>query len=751
MNPSLKSKIDTYINGKDQRPLVVDVSTPEEISELNSVYLLTPKLDVFAVQGSDELPSQSQIYERLDACEYPVCFVLGLGTYLKLFGEVELQQFIHGLLGSAFKTKFVIISYQCAHLYNEKVPKNRDKIVCSNTSYSSPCRLIFVPNRFDQAIESSLSLSKALQSFEKESGARFYVTTSFHKRAFPSSLITIEECSSAFELLCTQDFDAKSLNPRFGTEDQWDRVFSKLQGGKLEDLIKQYVKVKDILMEIKAWEDKDPWQRWLLFIYLKLKNPETENWAVNHAIKAAENADDFIKRIYWSLLPYSHRDEGFWQLYDDRKEVLKCIHDEAMVFQYCSFLQNKGCDAIYYLTDNTDLEKKKIIETIDTYREQFPKAKLLQVLQTVYKDLYNYLLDYKLDDADFTVYFNQYKYLKVVNYLSPDFKDLVDREAAERSFKRKLPFRSEVMDELVLEGAQAYFIDALGVEFLGYLARKCEELDLGFKARVCKANLPTLTSANTEFRDYFARRGVTVIDEKRLDELKHDGKDDFDFDKNKLPIHLIEELRILDDCLANIKRRIRTQAIKRAIIISDHGATRLAILNNEMLRIEVDASGEHGGRVCKFTPEMEAIPNSIIENGYCILADYNAIKGGRVGKVEMHGGATLEEVVVPLIEIFEKGLQIDIEVITKTIKVSFKTSALLKFFSSKKLSVASVVIDGRNYTTKTSDQMNFECELPDIKKAGTYRFEVWDGGNLVSSDNEFKIIKESGTTNNLWS
>ena len=170
-----------------------------------------------------------------------------------------------------------------------------------------------------------------------------------------------------------------------------------------------------------------------------------------------------------------------------------------------------------------------------------------------------------------------------------------------------------------------------------------------------------------------------------------------------------------------------------------------------MLRIEADASGEHGGRVCKFTPEMEEIPNSIIENGYCILADYNAIKGGRVGKVEMHGGATLEEVVVPLIEIFEKGLQIDIEVITKTIKVSFKTPALLKFFSSKKLFMASVVIDGRNYATKTSDQMNFECELPDIKKAGTYRFEVWDERNLVSSDNEFKIIKESGTTNNLWS
>lgn len=278
----------------------------------------------------------------------------------------------------------------------------------------------------------------------------------------------------------------------------------------------------------------------------------------------------------------------------------------------------------------------------------------------------------------------------------------------------------------------------------------CQEKRLACKVNICKSYLPSLTSKNTEFRDYFAKKGIDVVDEKRLDSLIHDGKDDYDFDKNKLPIHMVEEFKIINECLDNIRKNIKSQFIKKAVIISDHGATRLAILNTDMVKEEVESIGEHGGRVCKEVPGMVKIPNAIIEDGYCVLADYNAIKGGRVGKVEMHGGATLEEVTIPIIEITDQVDNIEIKVLEEVIKVSFKKKAILHFYSSKKMTDVTVKVNGKSYLAFSDDKSNFTVELSDIQKSGVYKFEVWENAEIRSTDNEFKIEKESAKTNDLW-
>ena len=116
----------------------------------------------------------------------------------------------------------------------------------------------------------------------------------------------------------------------------------------------------------------------------------------------------------------------------------------------------------------------------------------------------------------------------------------------------------------------------------------------------------------------------------------------------------------------------------------------------------------------------------------------------------MHGGATLEEVIVPIIEIYEKVSFAEIKVIDEVIKVSFKKKAVLHFFCTKKLSRCLIKINGKTYDTQTEDGINFVAELDDIRKAGEYQFEVWEGDELVSSDNTFVVEKESAKTNNLW-
>ncbi|MEI3158007.1 MAG: hypothetical protein V8T08_00050, partial [Monoglobus pectinilyticus] len=64
------------------------------------------------------------------------------------------------------------------------------------------------------------------------------------------------------------------------------------------------------------------------------------------------------------------------------------------------------------------------------------------------------------------------------------------------------------------------------------------------------------------------------------------------------------------------------------------------------------------------------------EDGFWVIANYDRFKGGRKANVEVHGGATLEEVVVPIIEITKFAEDIEVSIIEKVITVSFRKKQL---------------------------------------------------------------------------
>lgn len=751
MQEQFKNKIQSYLKSNDNRPLVIDVPNIEEREDFLQQYFSITKKSIFDLTMKNaELPEISSLYEYMEKCDETIVIITDLGTYLKLYGQEFLQQSIHILLEKSFTTKFLILTFQCGKYINETSPKNRDKVLVDKEQASIPASLVFIGREYKDYVSAEKSLSSALKMMERKSGEKLYVLTKYIKRNFSNSLVSIDECKNAYDLLCLKDKTTKKISSKFGKSEDWNTLLVKLENNSIEKTIGEFINTKNFVKNIEEWGEKNEFERWLTFIYAKLKNLETENWAINYAIGTSKNSNEFLLGIYESILNLNHKEEGYWTKYDQRKKILKTIKDDTIIYVYCNSIQYKEFDALYYLTDNTENEKKLIIQLIDKYYQSFTKSKLLDLLKHVYKDLYEYLLDFNMKNDFLNSYFAEYKYLKVINHLTAEFKAIVDKEACNRSYKRILMCRSEVLEELSLDKSIVYFVDALGVEFLSYIERKCAEKGLAVNAHIAKANLPSITSENIEFRAFFAKRGIEIKDEKELDELIHDGKNDYDFDKNKLPIHIIEEFNIIDKCITNIRKKLKSNSYKKAIILADHGATRLAILNTDMVKIEVESIGEHGGRVCKAYRDMEVIPNAVIENDYCILGDYNSFKGGRVGKVEMHGGATLEEVVVPIIEITEKTNTTEIKVLTNIIKVSFKTIAVLKFYASDNLDNVTVHINGESYTTYSSDGQNFSAELPDIRRSGEYKFEVWSNDKLISYDNTFKIEKESAKTNNLW-
>jgi hypothetical protein len=70
-----------------------------------------------------------------------------------------------------------------------------------------------------------------------------------------------------------------------------------------------------------------------------------------------------------------------------------------------------------------------------------------------------------------------------------------------------------------------------------------------------------------------------------------------------LPIHLVKELDIISDVMNRAATGLALRKYKNFLIVSDHGASRLAVLLNKEEKYETDTKGEHSGRCCKlFTP-----------------------------------------------------------------------------------------------------------------------------------------------------
>lgn len=177
----------------------------------------------------------------------------------------------------------------------------------------------------------------------------------------------------------------------------------------------------------------------------------------------------------------------------------------------------------------------------------------------------------------------------------------------------------------------------------------------------------------------------------------------------------------------------------------DHGASRLAVLRRKEEKYETDTKGEHSGRCCKLFEPYD-LPFAAEENGYLVLADYGRFKGCRSANVEVHGGASLEEVVVPVIELTLKNGNIEVSLVEPSITVDYRNGAVITLFSKSELNDVSIVMSGTRYSAVKIDANHYRVTLTDLKRAGEYPADVYVVDDLVS---KIKIVAQgkSGKVN----
>ena len=754
----IKKRVETFLASDKRWPIIVDFSNKEDMKSfiyhfnvgINSI------LSAGKFCGKDGTMKFEELSDSIENNDGNVLLV-NLSGYLKLYGENILKSQLKSCISKSIKGHVVIVTYQCRDYFKFSDIRfsERGQILISDGDFDIASNICLITPDLASAFPGVyIGFDKVGEALENSNEKTVYIATDVKKQLFALSVINVSQLNNGYDILCSKDTRIKNVPESFGQQEQWNELLKLMGQGDFSFVIDTEFGSRGGLIQcVKQYPSFNAEKKWLYYIALSVIGTKKNSY-LSHAITTASNYHEIPRSLFRGILTINKEDDDFARLYEERKDIIKSyvsFLNEAVDF--CKIVSMKQEDAIYYLTDITQPEKEKVIEWLDIYGSKYTTSQLIKILSIVYTDLAAYLSSYKFKKNLLNTYFETYKYQKVINKILPSFEIMVEEQATELDFVGLLPARTQIFDKVDLSGARAYFFDALGVEYLGFIQAKCNEYGLSANISCAHSELPSLTCYNKDFVDTCKEKGCPISDIKALDEIKHHGEDNFNYEKMKTPVYLIKELEIIDDLLKKIQAAFLNNQYEKVVIVSDHGASRLAVLHETENIWQMETSGVHSGRCCPKN-EVNTKPNFAVEEaGYWVLANYDRFKGSRRANVEVHGGATLEEVAVPIIEISRKldGLEAFILDKFKSVTLAAMEVPVLKIYVGINSNNISLKINDQYYdATATEEKYIYEVKLPNCSKKGTYFADILNGADVLSTNNKFEVMKKGMTEVSLF-
>ncbi len=496
--------------------------------------------------------------------------------------------------------------------------------------------------------------------------------------------------------------------------------------------------------------DGYPLEHWRTYLGFLLNG--TTSPYMTLVMRRSPTFEEYENAIFSAILTIDCKAQNYEKYYDERKAIL-CGVPEHKLLEYVHSSKIKDKDRIFYLTDSTRAEQRAIIEEI-SHLGTVPKE-----LSWIYPDLYSYLKLYRFSGENaefFTDYFEQYKVQKVINSISDSFRATVTQisEPGKRKYNA-VPSRNSLLMQFDPSNCGLYWMDALGVEFLAFIQSKAKEIGLRISINIARSMLPSLTDINRGFYDNWA--GYKSKKDPHLDKLKHEGIGDVGIKSTDPAVHLADELAVITEAMVKIKEALTNHTVDTMLLVSDHGASRLCVLNQYENKWEMQERGVHSGRCCK-TSEIDEQPKFATESqGFWVLANYDRFKGSMPANVEVHGGASLEEVIVPIIGFTLALQEIECSVIGEQddeniamIKKPLDANAVLEVYCPKSNTTLSVRIRGKDYigVPDKSNKNKFTFELKGQFLVGsTYRATFFEKDNELNTV-QFRLIRQKGANKN---
>ena len=709
-----------YLSSDTAYPFLVAANASADLKALiQSVPSRVHTISMSDYCTDDGLPDEDAVFNDLLNADKPI-ILKGVGELIILSGD---GTFLRRIASQTFSQKIIVlcrnqgIELERLQQQNTKFGSNR----WCELSSSSDVSIIRVNTNVP--IDSIKGFKALLKKLEEHPTGKIYVTTEV-------PIICSGVISNAYAAI--RDADTSFVVPEeVLTEQEWT-----------EYLRNRSLETRDVCH----------WRR-----YLKLLLFGSDSPYFRLVMQYATNYAAYKKELTHAILQVPHTNEAYQALYQERKAFLKA-HPEVDISEFVRDSCEKGPDRIYYLTDNTVIEKRAILEEAARYRLD------ISTLEAVYPDLAAYFNEYQFSCAEgemLTQYFRDYKRQKVNNQVDPAFlQEVIELSQPGNRRYNRLPTRNLLVDQVVGEGAGLYWIDGLGVEYLGYIKKVAKELGLWIEISIGRATLPTLTEFNRTFYDNWS--GFKCPKEGDLDKIKHEGV--ASQESTGPAIHVPDELAIIRNSLVTIKDCLVNHKAEYFLLVSDHGASRLCVLYQhenswEIKNWRMAEDGKHSGRCCPKS-DADECPDSATENdGYWVLANYDRFKGGRRANIEVHGGASLEEVVVPVVRISLADEAVECHVLgTSVDEVAIIIKPLdgptiMPVFCSKSSANLVIKIKEKSYPAVRSNAnpLEFSIDLSIHHEAWpsstTFEAIAFDGDNELSTF-RFKVQRTKRATQN---
>ena len=743
-------------------PIVVDVENYADYASLRTS--LCADASKACIRVSDHthgngFPDILGVLEAADKADNSVIWGISQSSMLK--GEEALVSDLRRIIDRSVRGHVFVVLTHCSSLldkYFARDPRRDRRIVVVDGKRCDLPTIRFVRKGDDcdgAHVDGMKGLLKKLEDMSGESMARnpvISVVMPYDAELFGRSKYAIQDHGDVFVVLVDKYVEIKRVADKsWASCEQWEwlRGQSKSHADFSSLVAQRWGSTRDLCQQIDdVFHNQSSNERWLLWLAMRVFG-EGSGTYLGFSLDQTTSCEAWIRRVYHALADVARSDDRFESFFAQRLELLKLLPANSTEMQfYCqSVAERYGKDAVYYLSDSTDHERRQWMKTID--ENDWTDAEIEKAIAHASRELSYYIEPFVFDSynshlkndnislaGDLTYYFNRYKYLKIRNCIDDDFIEYVDKYAIERPYN-KLRCRSAVTRTIDKEGVQAYFIDALGAEHLGYIQAKCREYGMISDIQIVRCELPSITSINKEFKERFETRDV-----KDLDDLKHHSTI-YLYERCQLPIHLFEELKVIDKELRNIRDLLRSHGAQKAVIFSDHGASRLAVIyKHENEKIELEEKGKHSGRCCR----CEQNPNldqAAYENGWAVLANYERFKGGNKAQVEVHGGASLEEVVVPIVTLTLRPEKVEYRLADQIVKYS-QGKVTLALCCNMPMNAPRIQIEGVFYEgALDSDRRTARFDVDQHTKAQAYRATVWEGNTNTGQVCDFVVERKT--------
>lgn len=388
-------------------------------------------------------------------------------------------------------------------------------------------------------------------------------------------------------------------------------------------------------------------------------------------------------------------------------------------------------DRLQFLTPASVQEQCLVVETAqELLQKGVPSATVSCLVADSYPALSWYLAPYRAEDRDLAKYFTAYASARIQNTLTDELHGIAEHIWSSR---QDLAYKFKLRQNHLKTFARCDILwaDGLGIEWVEVIRHQAERAGLTLDIKPAQANLPTDT-ANNKCWDH------SDLSDSSLDKFGHAV--DYRF-PSSFVLQLNAVCSLVDNIAAKLKRNEFSSGV--AVLTGDHGLTP-RVFHKDKYPVPSGFEALNGRSLRRTIPEAKFPSGTTVEKEFCYIQRYGLFEKGQT-KGMIHGGATLEEWLVPVAEFkLQDVISQSIFLVSMQQEITLSSSGIgrLVLELSENIPIVTVQIAEKIFTSESVKNGMAFFEIKDIQP-GSHRCHILIDGNVLSETN---IVIRRGIT-----